>query len=57
MYMANHNLNVEVKMDKLDVLLPAVAELPISNGLSGFGSLGDMANTCFSKELDPRLPK
>ena len=57
MYMANHNLNVEVKMDNLDILLPAVAELPISNGVSGFGSLGAMETTCLSKELGPQLPK
>ncbi|KAI9773049.1 MAG: hypothetical protein M1840_008169 [Geoglossum simile] len=49
MYMANHNLNAQIKMDKLDVLLPAVAELPISNRVKGFASLGEMKNTCLNQ--------
>ena len=56
MYMANHNLNAEIKIDKLDVLLPAVAELPISNKADGHASLGEMQNTCLGKELYFRLP-
>ncbi|KAI9857599.1 MAG: hypothetical protein M1813_008191 [Trichoglossum hirsutum] len=49
MYMANHNLNVEIKVDKLDVLLPAVAELTFMNGADGAGSLGEMQNTCLTR--------
>ncbi|KAH0557189.1 hypothetical protein GP486_005016 [Trichoglossum hirsutum] len=52
MYMANHNLNVEVKVDKLDVLLPAVAELMFMNGADGQGSLGEMQNTCLGKRFN-----
>ncbi|KAH0536037.1 hypothetical protein FGG08_007058 [Glutinoglossum americanum] len=49
MYMANHNLNVEVKVDKLDVLLPAIVELSWTNGADGSGSLGEMQNTCLAR--------
>ncbi|KAI9771218.1 MAG: hypothetical protein M1839_002839 [Geoglossum umbratile] len=49
MYIANHNLNAEIKMDKLDVLLPAVAELTITNGADGHQSLGDMRKTCLNQ--------
>ena len=46
MYMANHNLNLEIEFDSLDVLIPDSAEINVTNAVSGYGSLGLMANRC-----------
>ncbi|KAJ5087974.1 PLC-like phosphodiesterase [Penicillium angulare] len=46
MYMANHNLNVEVVFDSLDILIPDPAQINVTNAVSGYGSLGVMANNC-----------
>ncbi|KAH9876308.1 hypothetical protein J1614_004187 [Plenodomus biglobosus] len=46
MYMANHNLNAEISFAGMSLLVPNVAEINQTNGLSGNGSLGLMANTC-----------
>ncbi|KAI8934203.1 hypothetical protein NX059_008952 [Plenodomus lindquistii] len=48
MYMANHNLNAEINFAGLSLLVPNVAQINQTNGLSGDGSLGLMANTCTS---------
>jgi hypothetical protein len=50
MYIANHNLNVEVSVAGLNLLIPNTVELNITNGVNGTGSLGLMANQCTGKE-------
>lgn len=49
MYMANHNLNVEVNFGSFHLLIPNTARLDQTNGVSGFGSLGAMAEDCTGK--------
>ncbi|OJJ49605.1 hypothetical protein ASPZODRAFT_128091 [Penicilliopsis zonata CBS 506.65] len=49
MYMANHNLNLEVSIAGLDMLIPNTALLDVTNAVSGYGSLGRMANNCSEK--------
>lgn len=49
MYMANHNLNVEVSIAGTSLLIPNTVELNVTNGLNGTGSLGLMANSCTSE--------
>ncbi|KAE8147915.1 PLC-like phosphodiesterase [Aspergillus avenaceus] len=51
MYMANHNLNLQVNMLNLDLLIPNTAELNVTNAVSGYGSLGVMARNC-TKQWD-----
>ncbi|EED23986.1 conserved hypothetical protein [Talaromyces stipitatus ATCC 10500] len=46
LYMANHNLNVEISFSGLDLLIPNTAVLNETNGVSGYRSLGLMANSC-----------
>ncbi|KAL7266741.1 hypothetical protein RUND412_010697 [Rhizina undulata] len=48
LYMANHNLNVNFSLGGVDLLVPNTVELNVTNGVSGFGSLGLQANTCES---------
>jgi hypothetical protein len=49
MYMANHNLNVEIAIAGLSLLVPNVAATNMTNGVEGEGSLGLMANQCTSE--------
>lgn len=49
MYLANHNLNVEVNLGSINLLIPDTSHIEITNGVSGFGSLGAMAENCTSK--------
>lgn len=51
LYMANHNLNLEVSFAGLNILVPNTALLNVTNGVSGYGSLGWMADNCTSKFL------
>ncbi|KAF1976038.1 PLC-like phosphodiesterase [Bimuria novae-zelandiae CBS 107.79] len=46
LYMANHNLNVQVSITGLNFLIPNTAELNETNGVNGSGSLGEMVNRC-----------
>lgn len=46
MYLANHNLNVELTVFGNDILVPATAQLPQTNAVSGYGSLGLAARNC-----------
>lgn len=48
LYMANHNLNVEIAIAGLNLLVPNVAATNTTNGIEGDGSLGLMANQCTS---------
>ncbi|PYH95459.1 PLC-like phosphodiesterase [Aspergillus ellipticus CBS 707.79] len=49
MYMINHNLNLDVSFEGLDILIPDSAQINVTNAVSGYGSLGLMANNCRSK--------
>jgi hypothetical protein len=49
LYMANHNLNLQLNLGSLSMLIPNTAELNVTNGVSGEGSLGWMAENCTSK--------
>ncbi|KAL2817865.1 PLC-like phosphodiesterase [Aspergillus granulosus] len=46
MYMANHNLNLEINIASLSLLIPNTALLNETNADTGFGSLGWMADNC-----------
>ncbi|KAJ6048834.1 uncharacterized protein N7446_011517 [Penicillium canescens] len=46
LYMANHNLNLQLNLGSLSMLIPNTAELNVTNGVSGEGSLGWMAENC-----------
>lgn len=46
MYIANHNLNVDVSLLGTSILIPEVSSLNTTNNVTGEGSLGDAANTC-----------
>lgn len=46
MYMANHNLNVQISLAGVSLLTPAFPLLERTNADSGFGSLGRMARNC-----------
>jgi hypothetical protein len=49
MYMANHNLNVQVSIAGLNLLIPNTAGLNKTNGVSESGSLGEMSENCTGK--------
>ncbi|KAJ5811755.1 hypothetical protein N7474_008056 [Penicillium riverlandense] len=46
MYIANHNLNLELNFGGLSMLIPNLADMAETNAVSGFGSLGWMAENC-----------
>lgn len=46
LYMANHNLNVEISIANVHLLVPNSVALNQSNGVNGSGSLGEMVKTC-----------
>jgi hypothetical protein len=48
MYIANHNLNLEVTIGTFSLLIPNYAELNETNGVNGTGSVGLAANNCIS---------
>ncbi|KAL8857372.1 MAG: hypothetical protein Q9178_006138 [Gyalolechia marmorata] len=54
MYMANHNLNTELTLGGITILVPTVSLLNQTNNVTGFGSLGAMAQDC--NELWSRPP-
>ncbi|KAL4888454.1 PLC-like phosphodiesterase [Aspergillus ambiguus] len=49
MYMANHNLNVNLDLMGISLLIPNTALLNQTNAVSGYGSLGWMAGNCSTK--------
>ena len=53
MYLANHNLNTEVSLAGTSLLVPTTTLLNETNAVSGFGSLGLMANDCAGNEAPP----
>ncbi|KAL2132464.1 hypothetical protein VTI74DRAFT_3770 [Chaetomium olivicolor] len=46
LYLMNHNLNVEVSLLGQAILVPAVSQLNVTNGVEGNGSLGMAAGNC-----------
>ncbi|CAG8109378.1 unnamed protein product [Penicillium nalgiovense] len=46
MYMANHNLNLQLNLGSLSMLIPNSARLDETNAVNGSGSLGEMAQEC-----------
>jgi hypothetical protein len=46
MYMANHNLNLELNLGSFSMLIPNTATINQTNAVDGNGSLGWMANNC-----------
>lgn len=51
MYIANHNLNLEIAIAGLSMLIPNTVELNVTNGVNGTGSLGQMAKQCTGKNF------
>ena len=51
LYIANHNLNLEFNFGSLNLLIPNTALLNETNAVSGYGSLGRMADNCTSMLL------
>ena len=49
MYMANHNLNLELQFGSIDLLIPNTALTNETNAVDGYGSLGKMARNCTGK--------
>lgn len=49
MYMANHNLNIDLALGSFSMLIPNTAVINETNGVNGTGSLGDMARNCTGK--------
>jgi hypothetical protein len=46
MYMTNHNLNFQIDLLGLDILIPYYTLLDETNGVAGFGSLGQGVSDC-----------
>lgn len=46
MYMINHNLNLEINYLGVQLFIPNLAYLNVTNGVSGLGSLGASVNGC-----------
>ena len=46
MYMANHNLNVQIALAGLTLDIPAYSRLNETNAVSGYGSAGAMVSNC-----------
>ncbi|KAL8720032.1 MAG: hypothetical protein Q9225_003048 [Loekoesia sp. 1 TL-2023] len=46
LYLANHNLNTELTLAGFSILVPTVSLLNETNNVTGFGSLGAMADDC-----------
>ncbi len=46
MYMTNHNLNYEIDLLGNAILVPYIPLLPVTNNVSGFGSLGAGVEEC-----------
>lgn len=55
MYMANHNLNLELTLGSLSILIPNTANISQTNAVNGNGSLGWMAENCTRKFIHRRL--
>ncbi|KAF3480262.1 uncharacterized protein GIQ15_05609 [Arthroderma uncinatum] len=49
MYMANHNLNLEISIAGTTILVPNSVLLNETNAVSGFGSIGAMGGNCTEK--------
>lgn len=49
LYMANHNLNIDLSLGSFNLLIPNTAVINETNGVNGTGSLGAMARNCTRK--------
>jgi hypothetical protein len=47
LYMMNHNLNQQVSLLGVSLLIPLKPLLPVTNNVSGYGSLGQSAENCY----------
>lgn len=48
MYLTNHNLNYDINILGDSLLVPDLPLLNVTNNVTGFGSLGEGAETCYS---------
>lgn len=55
MYMANHNLNTNIALAGTSLLVPTLPLINETNALTGYGSLGLMANNCVG-EISKTFP-
>lgn len=55
LYLANHNLNTEIKFGSFEILVPNVAQIKETNAVSGNGSLGLMTSQCTGTFYPPYL--
>ncbi|KAI9678101.1 MAG: hypothetical protein M1817_006045 [Caeruleum heppii] len=53
LYLANHNLNTELRIAGTSILVPNTILLNVTNNVTGFGSLGLMANSCSTQWTRP----
>ena len=57
LYMANHNLNAEIKFGGYNLLVPNSVEVNETNAVNGSGSLGQMTTECTGTYIDFPLCK
>ncbi|KAI9728895.1 MAG: hypothetical protein M1834_007153 [Cirrosporium novae-zelandiae] len=46
MYLMNHNLNTDITIAGIEILVPNLVEMNITNNVTGYGSLGVSTNNC-----------
>lgn len=51
LYLANHNLNVQISFGSVDIVIPDYASLEEVNAVTGNASLGEMAETCIGESF------
>lgn len=49
LYLTNHNLNYDINILGNSLLVPNIPLLNVTNNVTGFGSLGEGAETCFNE--------
>jgi hypothetical protein len=52
-YLMNHNLNQNVSLLGNELTVPLIPLLPVTNNVSGYGSLGQSAENCYQKWVCP----
>ncbi|RYO97963.1 hypothetical protein DL764_007224 [Monosporascus ibericus] len=53
LYLLNHNLNIDLSLLGAELLVPARAELNLTNNATGYGSLGAGADNCLDRWVLP----
>ena len=56
LYMMNHNLNQQVSLLGVSLLIPLKPLLPVTNNVSGYGSLGQSAGNCYEDWVSLAIP-